>query len=375
MFLEILTHKNIGKKLISIVLLLSLSSVLGCSKSNEEQNNGQSYLVKVNDHLVYENEVMIYVNKVTREFEEIGGKNVWEFEDFSGGKSAIEVAKEAVIDNIVRIKVLKDKSNELNLTLNKDEISVVNEEAIEYLSSISDAFKEVNNVELEIMIKVFSEFAIANKVMSQVTDEFNPASDEIIARMNENEEYSNLKGTNITELLTEIYVEHILFTIREKDQSGEYVTLTEDEKSIKYNKVEMVLQLAIDGVEFDTLMNQYSEEIFPEELEDNGIYQFSKALLPEEFKEELMFLDKNEISNIVESELGYHIFRVKDIVVPTDEEIKIFNDKFILFEEDLRKTIIQQLKEEAFNRLYNEWKKSVDISIDREVWEIIDLKI
>lgn len=89
-----------------MILLLMVSSLLACSKSEQTQ---EEYMVKIDEEPVGEAEVMVYAYQVYEEFINIGGENVWEFEDFSGGKSAKEVAADAVLKNIVRIKTIQKK--------------------------------------------------------------------------------------------------------------------------------------------------------------------------------------------------------------------------------------------------------------------------
>ena len=119
--------KNFYKKgLLFLIMLLILSSLFACSKS-EIPSEVIDYVISVNDDEVQQNEVMIYVYQVVEEFQSIGGEEVWEFEYFSGGKSAIQVAKEAVLEYIVRIKVHNKKSIELKVTLDQAEDAKVKE--------------------------------------------------------------------------------------------------------------------------------------------------------------------------------------------------------------------------------------------------------
>jgi len=373
MKLGILRNRTFSINFIALLVVFTLLTFTGCSTVPEEVQP-QDYIVKVDEQMVDKTEMMIYVNQVMKEFEKIGGQDVWSFEDFSGGKSAEEAAKEAVIDNVVRIKVLVEKSKELNVTLSDDQIVAVQQEALNYLNNIDDDYIKAHDITLEKMVKVFTDFTLANEVKKHVTDNFVPSVTSVDEKMQANEEYTTLKNYKALELLTSIRVEHILLLTRDKDQSGDYVTLTDDEKAIKYNTAVDIRKLAQDGADFTELMKEYSEETFPGDSPDNGIYEFSKALIPEEFDKQLKDLDQGDVSEIIESDLGFHIFKVIEIIKPTSADIQAFNDNFVQYELELRKSVAEELKDEAFNSLYEEWKKSVNISVNRDAWEEISLQ-
>ncbi len=377
MNLGILNCEKFHKFIFMILMLLLVSSFFGCSQNQpatEEVNEDQTpdYVIKVDDNYIDRSELMIYVYQVGKEFIEIGGENVWEFEDFSGGKSAVQVAKDAVIENVVRIKVLKKKSQELDIELNEDELVLVGQEATAFFDEVEASFIDTYDITFKDVQRVFQEFAIAGKVLTQTTQEFVPENETIIMnKMLENEEYARLKGVDTGLLLTELKVDHILLITREKNQSGEYVTLTEDEKASKLEQIKKIRKQALEGVDFTKLRDLYSEETFPNEQDSEGAYEFSMALLPEEFESALKGLKVGQVSDIVETELGYHLFKVESIVQPSDEEILNFESNFESYEKKVHDNALMTLKQEAFNRLYEEWKKQVDVSVNRDVWEAI----
>lgn len=314
---------------------------------------------------------MIYVYQIRKEFVEIGGENVWEFEDFSGGKSAVEVAKDAVIDNILRIKVLMKKSRELGIVLEDGDKEDVTNQASAFFDSVEASYIDKYDIAYADVVKVFEEFAVAGKVLMQTTEAFEPKSEDVETEMQKNEEYARIKDVETDLLLTELHVDHILLVTREKNQSGEYVTLTPEEKAIKLEQAEKIRELALDGTDFQSLKVQYSEETFPNDQDNQGVYEFSKALLPAEFEAAVLALDTGDVSVIIETELGYHLFKMREITIPTQEDIDNFESNFVTYEQNIRSSAIEILKQQAFNRLYEEWKKAVQVSLNRDVWESI----
>jgi len=375
MLLGTSSNKRLYKKIvINVLILLILSSLFACSKE-EKSLDLEGHFLEINNEVILTNEIMVYMYQVIEEFQNIGGEEVWEFEDFSGGKSATEVAKDAIIENIIRMKVLNDKSVELNVLLTNEEADQVKERAANYLRDMNPGFISRNNISIELMEELFYEFAVAEKVVEHITNDYIPDPELVNEKMLENEEYSRLKEYEILDLLTEYDVSHILLQTRQKDQNDEYVMLTESEKDLKYNLALEIHEKAKAGEDFTSLMINNSEEAFEVDSKENGNYQFSKALLPEQFKEGLIDLEVGQISDIIESEVGYHIFRVNNIKIPSEEEKLSFKENLVLYLEDLRLSVIEDLKKEAFNELYFKWKESVNISLDRDAWDKMDLDI
>lgn len=350
-----------------IFLLILLLILIGCKKE-EPILFIEDYLILVDDDHVQKNEVMVFVYQIVEEFEKVGGAEVWEFEDFSGGKSAIEVAKEAVFENIVRIKVLKAKSSEFNIELSEEQKSQVKSQAQVYFDSMLESFKTTNKITYELVETLFLESAIATEVALEVTEDYIPEETIILEQLLLNDDYSKIYGLDTVDILTRITARHILFPVRELDQSGEYVMLTDEEKSLQYILAEEVHDMAIDGVDFKSLVTEYNG------TEENE-YVFSKALIPDEFKEELSTLAEGEVSEIVENEDGYYLFKVEGIELPLEEDIIKFEASVTDFENELRESIISALREDAFNSLYDEWKQDIVVRLDKTVWDNIELQI
>ncbi len=260
MFLGIHAIKQSCIRLIGIlIVLLIASSLLSCSKE-EPKEEVFDYLIRVDDVKVDKNEAMIYVYQVIEEFEQIGGEDVWDFEDFSGGKSAEEVAKDAVLENIVRIKVLVAKSEEMKIVLDRIEEQKVVTEAEQYLAQMPDNFAGGNDIDISVMKRVFTEYAIAHKVTRQVTDDYIPSDDLIEAKLRENKNYIKYSEADPVELLTQVHADQIFFSKTRKNQEGEYVPLTDEEIAIQYKKAEGILQTVRDGGDFGQLMEEAMQQ-------------------------------------------------------------------------------------------------------------------
>lgn len=100
---------------------------------------------------------------------------------------------------------------------------------------------------------------------------------------------------------------HIL--ISTKDDSGN--ELSDKEKAAAKQKAEEVLQKAKSGEDFAELAKEYSDDSANASSGGN-LGDFTSGEMVEEFSNAAFALDKNEISDIVETQYGYHIIKVTD---------------------------------------------------------------
>lgn len=348
-----------------VFVILALGSLVSCAKKPDEA----SYLVEVDGVKVQKNEVMIYVHRIVEEFIRVGGESVWEFEDFSGGKSALEVAKESVLENLVQIKILNRKAHSMGVVLEEEEKEQIRIQAKSYQDKMNPTYLAEQNITTELIESVFFEFAIANHVIELTTIDYVPSEEEIINKMDRSEEYQKLLAAEPQELLTDIEVDYIFLTFAEKQ---------EDEIQNQRKLAQKILDRLAEGDDFYSLQRQFSEINKDPEgklgYEEAGTFNFSMAFLPEGF-EKLKDLEKNTISDIMEKDTGYYIFLVRNIVLPTEEELKEYENNFKIYEESVRNSAIEELKLAAFNTFYSEWQKAAVIRLNKTEWDKLSINI
>lgn len=112
---------------------------------------------------------------------------------------------------------------------------------------------------------------------------------------------------------------HILIQFPSNDDGSE---VTEEQKAETRKKAEEVLEKAKNGEDFDKLIEEYNED--PGMSTYTAGYYFGKGEMVEEFENATTALEENGISEIVESNYGYHIIKR----LPLDDENIISSDKF-----------------------------------------------
>ena len=103
------------------------------------------------------------------------------------------------------------------------------------------------------------------------------------------------------------------------------------------------------GEDFDSLVTRYNED-------NRSIYSFGKGEMEPDFEKAAFNLGTDEISDIVETEYGYHIIKC----------ISTFNRE----ETDANKVkIVEQRRKEVFGQEYEAFADSLTRNMNAEVWE------
>jgi len=112
--------------------------------------------------------------------------------------------------------------------------------------------------------------------------------------------YSQYKDS-LPKASTEYEISHIYLTRN----------VTDDEKRLAYEKAKMILDSVKSGIDFSELAKRNSDDIQSAKL--GGDLGFAKkGMFVKEFEDALFSLNPGEISDIVETEYGYHIIKVTE---------------------------------------------------------------
>ena len=88
-------------------------------------------------------------------------------------------------------------------------------------------------------------------------------------------------------------------------------TVTDDEKKLAFEKAKIILDSIKNGANFEELAKRNSDDI--QSAKQGGDLGFArKGMFVKEFEEVLFNLNPGEISDVVETEYGYHIIKATD---------------------------------------------------------------
>lgn len=271
-------------------------------------------------------EIMVYLTNTQNQYEKVYGSKIWSVD--LNGVTLEENVKDRVLAKMAQVKSMNLLAKEHGVELDEEEKDAVKKAAEEYYGSLNETEKEKLQADQELIIKLYSEYALAEKVYYYIIKDINP-------------EISDDEARTIT-------VEQIMIKTYSLNGGGERVPYTQEAKSAAYAKAQEALSKAKAGEDFDALVSEYSED-------ERSTYSFGKGEMEESFETAAFNLGKDEISGIVECGDGYHIIKC----------LNTFNRE----ETDANKVkIVEQRKKEVFGQEYNDFVDSLNKNLNENLW-------
>ena len=304
-----------------------------CGCGTEAQNEEGKYIVF--DYAGEEiclDEVYIYAQTTTEEYVQEYGADIWSdtITTDDGLEMTVEdMARRQVISDIVTVKTLVAQADGYGVTLTAEEEAQMEEEAEDFYSNLTDEQIEETSMELDTVIKVKEENLLADKVYDYAMKGNDLEVSDEQARM-----------TTFYDMFFECYYE---------DDFGNIIVYSADEIAEQKEKAYAA---------YDTIQSQMSSEDFnitflgyTYGLVYAGSHTMSKDEITETYGEDVLGIlygmSDGEISQVVETEYGYHIFQMTAL---TDEAATAEN----------KETLSEAANEEYFNNLLSSWMTELD---------------
>ena len=320
-----------------LLLFCMLLFLTGCGSKEESKKivltNGfdKNEIFRIETASCILPEVKVYLTNTKNQYENIYGSQIWETK--LGSTTLEENVKETVLAELAQIKVMNLLAEKYEVTLSEEEKELAAQAAGEYFQSLSEAEVAALEVTEELIFDMYEEYAVADKVYRYIIKDINP-------------EISDDEARTIT-------IEHILIKTYSLDNSGKRIPYEEAEKEEAYEKAQEALRAAQEGEEFSGLVSKYNED-------NKSIYSFGKGETETAFEKAAFNLGTDEISDIVETEYGYHIIKC----------ISTFNRE----ETDANKIkIVEQRRKEVFSQEYDAFADSLTRNLNSELWESVEL--
>lgn len=273
-------------------------------------------------------EILVYLTDARNQYENVYGPQVWELS--LEGVTLEENVKETVLARTAQIKTMYLLALKKEVTLSDAEREKAQTAAAEYFQSMSQAEAERTGADQELLIGMYTEYALADKVYQYIIQDINP-------------EISDDEARTIT-------VQHIFLRTSVSDGAGNWVEYGEDKKAAVYEKAQEIREMAVSGEQdFVELASRYSE--------DAAITcSFGKGETEPAFEEAAFALETGEISQVVDSGGGYHIIKC---VSTFDREQTDAN----------KLQIVEERRREVFGQEYEAFVETLDRSLNEKLWK------
>lgn len=333
------SRRMTGKRAVGAVLaaLMLTFSVSGCGKDGNIGTKvvlttgfDKDEIFRIETSSCTLPELMVYLTTIQNRYESVYGREIWETK--ADGVTLEENVKNIALAQIAQIKTMNLMAEKYEVDLDDEEQAKAENAAQAYYASLSEQEIELMDVNEKTIRSLYTELARAEKMYQYTIKDINP-------------EISDDEARTIT-------VQHILIKTYALDGTGKKIEYTEEAKKEAYEKAREAHALAVEGEDFDALIRRYSED-------DKSTYSFGKGEMEEAFETAAFNLGTEEISDIVETEFGYHIIKC----------ISTFDKE----ETDANKIkIVEQRQEEAFGQEYDAYVETLTRNLNEELWETVN---
>ncbi|MGL4796438.1 MAG: peptidylprolyl isomerase [Paraclostridium sp.] len=330
------------RKIISIIMVISLGIITTACSSK-----GPVAVVNGNEIslLDFEKTAATYKESVQKLY----GESLWEQEISDGVKYKDEL-KKGILTQMVQEELVYEEAKKENLEAKKEEVESKFKELKASIEKDKDyaKFLSDNDIDEEFLKSQLKKDLSIQNYKAKFDKDTKIPEDDIKTYYEENKDkYKEDK----------VKASHILIsTVDEKTEKA----MTETKKKEAKKKAEEIYKKVKDGEDFAKLAKEYSED---EYSATNGgdLGFFEKGKMVPEFELAAFSLDKGKISEIIETQYGYHIIKVTD---------KIY--KQYSYDE-----VKDKIKEVLLYQKYTEKVKELESSatIEKNEKEVIKTKI
>jgi foldase protein PrsA len=300
------------------VVLAAFLAGCGMVRVNPEVDN-KTVVAKVSGEEITKDEFNKTFQIFKSQYEQQFGTEVWDQE--VDGKKFSEVAKEKLLDMLIDEKLELKKAAELGITVTDAEVNTEIENAKKYFDS-EDKFNEYlkgQNMDLEYFKQSVKKDILIKKLTDKLTEKITVADQEL----------KSYYDTHQSEFVS-VKASHILLDTKEE--------------------AEKMLQRVKAGENFNELAKQNSKD--PTAKENGGeLGYFKHGDMVEPFEKAAFALKPGQISEVVQTDFGFHIIKVEDTKLDKFEDVK----------EQLKSTILSDKKSSESEKLLEEMRKNTKI--------------
>lgn len=327
------------KKIIALFITMILGvSTVACTSGPKDDE----IVATVNGKEITVADFKTTLNLYKTSLESIYGTDIWETEVEDGVKYK-DKFKESMLDQIVSIQAVYEDAKKKDLLPTKEEIEENVKELKESLYADDASKKKFEDMGIsDSFLKEQEEKDLALQNYKKYFEENTTISDEELKKYYEDNKDDFYRD--------EVEASHILISTLDENNKE----LSEAKKKEAKKKAEDILKRAKSGEEFAALAKEYSDDT-GSGSQGGALGFFGKGQMVEPFENAAFSMKVGEISDLVESEYGYHIIKLTDKVQGQTS----FEDA----KDSIKSTLLAQKYNQKTKELYDNMKveKNEDI--------------
>lgn len=283
------------KRWIGILFLCFLALVTSACGNEIQDEEGRLIVFEFNEQYIYLDEVSIYAQTTIESYEKEYGEDIWGtviVTDDGIEMDVEEMARREIISDIVKTKVLVAQAESYGISLTNEEIAAQENKADEFYNTLTDEQIASVDMELETVKTVMKENLLADKVYNYVMQDNTAEVSDEQARM-----------TTFYDMFFECYYEDDFGNIIVYDGAR-----IQEQKERATDAYSTILEGATNP-DFNIVFLGHTYN-----LKYAGSHTMSRFEILDTYGQEtldvLYSMDDGDISQVVETEYGYHIFQM-----------------------------------------------------------------
>ena len=322
-------YKSMSLLLLGVALTITLS---GCGSANDKKivltaGFAKDEVFKIDDVKCTVPEMNIYLTNIQNQYENVFGEEIWNTQ--IDGVTLEDNVKEVALSKMAQVKSIVLMARQRGVVLDEFDMEKVEEATDTYFNSLTAYEVETMGITRDTVYDLYTEYALATKVYEQIIKDVNP-------------EISDDEARTIT-------VENILIKTYKIENGNDRIPFSVEEKTKARELAYDVAERAQNGVNFETLADEYNEG-------DEFIISFHKGEKETAYETTAFNLDSDEVSNVIETIEGYNIIKC----------ISTFNRE-VTDENKIR--IVEERKKAVFNEEYDSFTKEITKILNDKLWE------
>ncbi len=278
------------------------------------------------------------------------GEEAWD-NDFGQGEKLRDKFNQLTIDSMINTRALLQEAKKQKVEVKDADVDKQYKEFMESLKKDKKVKEEYDQLKLdEKFVKgEIKNNMVANKLREKIEKDIKVSDQDV------KDFYNKHKKEYDKDVLD---AAHILFLTT--DEKGK--KLPDDKKKEVKKKAEEVLKKAKDGEDFAKLAKEYSQD--PGSKDKGGeLGEFEKGQMVPEFEKAAMALKPGEISDIVESQFGYHIIKLNK------KEHKVISL------DEAKESIIEAVKQQKFKEKMDKIKNDAKVEKNEDAINKVKVKL